>query len=716
MKNIFTTLSIMLLGMGAANAQGQGFSCTAGEKSIEQYDKHPQLLVNKDELEAFTKEYIRTHQGQPKNSRSGPTYVIPVVMHILHDAGTEMISDATVFTEMQHWNEYMSATNTDLSTTVPAFDTLIGNADIEFRLAQKDPDGNCTNGIDRIYTQATYVGNNNTKLRPWPREKYLNVWMTKAIERDASNYGVLAYSMYPSSVATYTNNDIIDGIIAKYFVVGTNVTFSRPTLAHECGHWLNLKHVWGDTNSPGVACGDDDVPDTPITKGDQNICPITKHQCNPAVVENVQNIMNYAECHFMFTPGQVDRMHAALNSPVAGRSNIWSQANLLATGTDQPIDYFNTTSPCSKPKAEIAVDKRYTCIGENVKFTDASYNSDIASRLWTFPADVTFVGTSTATDAKPVVQFNSPGWQQVTLQVVSANGNSDEVVRSMVYVADPSNVIAAPFYESFEDPAASAKWLSLNYDNNNTSFQYFNQGGHYSRGCYKLNYYDAKYEGDKDELASPVFDLSNVATSDMKFSFEYSYATTDAVHLTDSLATISVWGSLNCGNTWTRLYYKVGYGLFNAGVQLGGYTPGQDNQYWKKVTINLPLSYQANSVMFKISVGSILDINHFYVDNINVGMAVNTGIEENEVNVASIDVVPNPVSDNATLIIDATAASKLAAKLYDLQGREVSTIFNGQVDAGTQKVQFSTENLSSGVYVVKVSNGKEVQQKKFIKL
>jgi PKD repeat protein len=716
-KNIFTTLSIMLLGMGAANAQG--FSCTAGEKSIEQYAKHPELMVAKDQLEAYTREYIRNNQGRNQSSRSG-LKVIPVVFHILHDAGTEMISDSVVFTEMIHWNEYMNATNPEIlaGQVVPAFDTLIGNPNIEFRLAQRDPQGNCTNGIDRIYTQATYVGNNNTKLRPWPREKYLNVWLTRAIERDATQYGTLAYSMYPSSVATYYNNEIIDGIIAKYFVVGGNVRFSRPTLAHECGHWLNLKHVWGDTNSPGVACGDDDVPDTPITKGDQNTCLVTKHQCVDSIVENVQNIMNYAECHFMFTPGQVARMNAALASPIAGRNYIDSSINLIATGTDQPIDYFNTTSPCATPIADFAVDKRYICVGQNVKFTDASYNSDVNARQWTFPADAIFPGSSTDVDAKPVVQFTTSGWKEVTLTVTSANGNIGRSTKTMVYVSDPSDVIAAPYLETFEDPTASAKWLSLNYDNNNTSFQRYSQAGHYSQNCFKLNYYDSKYEGDKDELASPMFDLSNIPTSDMKLSFEYSYATADAAHLTDSFATISAYGSIDCGKTWTRIYYKIGYGLFNAGFQLGGYVPGQDNQYWKKITINLPTAYQISGVMFKFSVNSIMDLNHFYIDNINVGKAIDrTGVEDiNQVNIASIDVVPNPVSDNASLVIDATGSAKVSAVLYDLQGREISTIFNDRVDAGTQKVDFSTESLATGVYVVRVTDGKVSQQKKFIKL
>ena len=236
MRQISLFLLVSFLSLGAI--QAQNFSCTAGERSLEQYAKHLELLVAKAQLDSFTKEFIRHKHAI--STRSGG-YIVPVVFHILHDAGIEDISDSLIYVEMQHWNEYMSATNAELSTTAAAFNSLIGNSQVEFRLAQKDPQGNCTNGIERIYTQATYVGNNNTKLHPWPREKYLNVWLCRAVERDATNYGVLAYSMYPSAVATYVNSNIIDGIIAKYFVVGANDAFSRPTLAHECGHWMNLK-------------------------------------------------------------------------------------------------------------------------------------------------------------------------------------------------------------------------------------------------------------------------------------------------------------------------------------------------------------------------------------------------------------------------------------------------------------------------------------------
>jgi hypothetical protein len=713
-KQLFTILLCLSLSLSAI-AQSAHFSCTAGEMSQKQYDKNPQLLVAKAQLDSFTAAFIAQRHAQPQRSSAGGiTYIIPVVFHILHAGGDENIPDSLVYVEMQHWNQYMSATNPELSSTVPAFASLIGNPQVEFRLAQIDPNGNCTNGIEHIYTQSTFYGDDQTKLDPWPREKYLNVWLAKAIQKDTTDYGILAYAFYPSAVATYTNTDIIDGIIAKYFVVGSNSDFSRPTLGHECGHWMNLEHTWGNTNSPDVACGDDGVNDTPITEGDQNTDPITEERCAPGIVENVQNIMNYANRHFMFTQGQVDRMQAALNSPVSGRDSIWSQDNLIATGTSQPLTYPNPNS-CAAPIAEFAVNARYVCTGQNLRFEDVSYNAVYQNRQWTFPSDASIL---TSTDPDPIVYFNNPGWKQVTLVVSNANGSSQKV-KTMVYVSDGSTV-EAPFIETFEDSSeVSSNWTVLNYDNNNTFFQWANVG-HHSSGSYALNMYYSYYDGDKDELVSPAFDLTNIPTGQTTFSFDYSFATWDASHVDDSIASLAVLASNDCGVTWRWLYFNAGgYNLYNDGAfTTGPFTPGPQDEYWKHVTINIPQNLISTNVNFKFQLLSAKAANYFYVDNVNIGQAENT----TGINIAkatpldAITVIPNPTTGRATIILDASVAGTVSVGLYDMAGRQIATIYDGAIDAGGKPIAFDADNIASGIYLIKVSDGKSSMQKRFVKM
>ena len=712
MRQIFTIVTFLFITF-FATAQDQHISCTAGEMSQKQYDKNPELLKAKAQLDSFTAVFIQQRRAQQILRSGNPVYIIPVVFHILHNAGVENIPDSLVYVEMAHWNQYMSMTNPELSTTVPSFVNVLGNTQIEFRLAQRDPHGNCTNGIDHIYTQATYYGDDQTKLNPWPREKYLNIWVVRGIQKDTSNYGILAYAFYPPAVSSYVNNDIIDGIIAKSFVIGSNDAFGRPTLGHECGHWMNLSHTWGNTNNPGVACGDDGVNDTPKTKGDQNTDPINEARCDSGVIENVQNIMNYAQHHFMFTQGQVDRMQAALNSPISGRDSIWSPTNLIVTGTDQPLTYPNPNS-CAAPIADFAVNTRYVCVGQNVKFTDVSYNAEYQDRLWTLPADASI---TTSTDPKVIVNFNNPGWKEVTLQVSNANGSSRKV-KTMVYVTDGSS-ISAPYIETFEDTnEVNTNWHVLNYDNNNTYFQWSN-AAHHSNGSYKMNMYNAYYDGDKDELVSPMLDLTNLATSQRTLSFEYSFATWNSSHVADSIASLSVLASTDCGNTWRSIYFNAGgYNLYNAGIVAGPYIPETTDDYWKKVNINIPSYLISSNVTFKFQLLSAKAANHFYIENINVGQAINT-TAINTINASVIDAIsihPNPVAGETSITLNASMNTHAEVSLYDMTGREIGILFKGEIETGENKIGFDASVLISGIYVVKVYDGNTISQKRFVKI
>jgi PKD repeat protein len=530
----------------------------------------------------------------------------------------------------------------------------------------------------------------------------------------AANSGALAYAYYPGSVATYVNNDIIDGIIVMSVGVGMNDPYSRPVIGHESGHWMNLAHTWGGTNNPGVDCsGDDGVDDTPPTKGSYGVCNVNRSECNPPVIENEQNIMNYSTCHFMYTKGQVLRMHAALESPVSGRTTLWSPANLLATGTDQPLTYPNPNS-CAIPVADFAVNKRLACLGDPVRFTDVSWNAEIQSRTWTFPADAD-LGTSTTADVSPTVRFNTPGWQQVTLEVTNTNGSNSKV-KSMVYVSE-GTAILAPYFEGFEDATeVQTNWQSLNYDNNNTTFQRFSGAGHYSNSCAKLNLYNAQLDGDKDEYLSPLLDLSPVDPGQMTLSFDYSFATYDANHMNDSIAALAVYASNNCGATWNRLYFNPGgYNLYNGGTYSSGpYTPGQQDEYWQNVTLNIPQAYQG-IVNFKVSVISARGANHFYLDNINIGQSV-AGISHISSPVSSMVIAPNPTQGSATLSLMMSSNTDASIKMVDMTGREVMTLYSGLLPAGQKSISFDTQAISSGIYMIRISDGKTSVQKRFVKL
>ncbi|MDB5284517.1 MAG: hypothetical protein JWO06_3592, partial [Bacteroidota bacterium] len=574
--------------------------------------EHPEVLQKEAELESFTKNFI-AHYGSSRDGMGN--IVIPIVFHIIHQGGPENISDAQIINEVNILNRDYNKQNADTSAVVPSFVNIVASVGVHFRLATIDPNGNCTNGIDRIYSDQTFEGNDYSKLNGWPREKYLNVWVVSKMMN-----GVAGYAYYPGSVSTLLNAPNMDGVIilSGYIgSIGSSDSLTSRALTHEIGHYLNLKHPWGDNNSPGVACGDDDVDDTPITRG-STFCDLTLSYCNPPIIENVQNYMDYSYCSVMFTEGQKARMLAALASDVSGRNNLYSDANLIATGT---VD--NTPSACA-PKADFGVVKRYACIGTNVTFINASNNGTVDQFYWSFPNG----NPSSSTDPNPTVQFTTTGYQSVSLTVSNSMGSSTKTDNALVYVGSDQPSYQAPFFEGFEDPNVfSTDWAEINYDENVTQFKQVNIGSHTGNGSAELNNYNSIADHDIDEIVSPGIDLTALSNDQMQLSFYYSLASFNQ-YFTDLQDSLVVYSTTNCGVTWNPIYMTGGTTAVNAGYVQPYFVPTQSPSYWKHVVINLDTrNARPSNVRYKFQVFSAVNGNNFYIDDINIGNSV-TGIKE----------------------------------------------------------------------------------------
>jgi PKD repeat protein len=244
--------------------------------------RNPFLVQAQDNYERLMREEMiewrDNRQGEPE-----AVLVIPVVFHILHLDGPENISDAQIMDQMEILNRDYNKLNADTIEVVNGFDTIVANVKLEFRLATKDFLGNCTNGIERIRTIETYVGDNGSKLNQWPRERYLNVWTVADMEN-----GVAGYSQYPSSVID-GQSALADGVIIRHDYIGsigTGSAFASRALTHEVGHYLDLAHPWGSTNEPEVECGDDGVSDTPVTEGHASCQDLKDFSCSSTAISN----------------------------------------------------------------------------------------------------------------------------------------------------------------------------------------------------------------------------------------------------------------------------------------------------------------------------------------------------------------------------------------------------------------------------------------------
>src|SRR5262245_56049415 len=155
-------------------------------------DRIAEMQANEAALEAETEAFVAS-----SDLSRGSNYVIPVVFHIIHNGGPENISDEQVEDEVRILNDDYNKLNDDWDDVQAEFLPIVADVGITFRLAQIDPDGNCTKGITRTQSALTYDGTQDMKdLIQWPRNHYLNIWVA------ASADGAAGYTMNPGSVSS----------------------------------------------------------------------------------------------------------------------------------------------------------------------------------------------------------------------------------------------------------------------------------------------------------------------------------------------------------------------------------------------------------------------------------------------------------------------------------------------------------------------------------
>jgi hypothetical protein len=241
---------------------------------------------------------------------------IPVVVHVVYNTAAENISVAQVKSQIAALNKDYAATNPDKSKTPAVWAGLVTDTHIQFKLATKDPNGKKTNGITRTKTDETgFSDDDGVKSKTtgganaWPSSKYLNIWVCTLAG------GLLGYAQFPGGPAR------TDGVVILNTAFGTTGTATAPfnlgrTVTHEVGHWLNLRHIWGDTPD---CSGSDLVDDTPNAAGPNFGKPTFPHiTCaNGPSGDMFVNYMDYVDdaAMVMFTSGQVVRMRTVLDGP-----------------------------------------------------------------------------------------------------------------------------------------------------------------------------------------------------------------------------------------------------------------------------------------------------------------------------------------------------------------------------------------------------------------
>lgn len=649
----------------------------------------PQYAVQRAALEQQTQAYA-AHQP---NGAQRSVITIPVVVHVVYSDAAGNISDAQIRSQIARLNLDYHKLNADTASVPAAWTGLVADCNIQFCLAQRDPQGLPTNGIVRKQTTvASWLDDDKVKYSAqggddaWPAASYLNIWVCDL------GQSLLGYSQFPGGPAATDGCVILNtafgdhtGTVQSPFDIGRTVT-------HEVGHWLNLYHTWGDDN--GACSGSDLVADTP-NEADANYgapaYPLLDNCSATAPGVMFMNYMDYSDdtALYMFTLGQNTRIQANF-------ANSGGHASILNS--------LGCVSPGGGPYANFTADKLSICAGDVVQFTDQSFDTPTVYQ-WSFPG-----GTpATSTDVNPLVTYNTPGTYDVTLTVTRDTSSNTKTISGYITVKGTTPL---PLAEGFEGTFPPAGWSVVNPDNQTAWAQNATAGsfGLSSNSAYLDNYTQQNIRGQYDYLYTPVLDFTDGITADSKLRFDYAYAQKRST----SRDSLFVKYSTDCGATWSTLWKNGNAGMATTTTLYGNsvYSPAA-TEWVRDSSISLANMAGMAGVQFAF-VNLSNHGNAIYLDNVNIDAVVqpHTGVATISDN-ARISIVPNPATDRCTVFIDMPQADGVTVALYNVIGQQVWAHDLGAVSSTSQAIDLS--GYASGIYTVHVQAGTSAYTRKVVK-
>lgn len=595
-----------------------------------------------EDYEPLIREKVRLLKAQAEQARTiGGVYRIPVVVHVIHNG--EAIGTASNI-PTQNILDQITVLNEDFrrmaGTPGWSSDPRSADTQIEFVLAKRDPNGNPTTGIVRWnrntmgwnappYTQA-YMDGTIKPATIWDPNWYLNIWVANL------SGGLLGYAQFPDAsgllgmpgdqgIGTCTQGANTDGVVILYSVFGSalkgSTGLSAPyhlgrTATHEVGHWLGLRHVWGD-QQPN--CGDDFCDDTPMGNNPVYGCAAGGPSCGAtaSLTRMVENYMEYSDdgCMNLFTLDQALRMRVVLEYSPRRRSLVTSPALVPPATTDASL--IDLPLPQDLCPGTYNINTVLRNSGTNT-LTSIPVAYRLNGGLWqTQTWSGTLAGGATTTFTLTGLNLTTPGEYLLTActNLAGDPDRTEDTTTTRIVIHNGFY----PLYEIFETgwegrPVPPNLWRVR--DPNNDCFTW--RPGHCtgSNGqrttALFVNCWAYSQTGRRDELYTPLIDLTG-APGTVQLQFDVAYRRYDNTSTDELRVEISA----DCGATWsaTPLYQRSGGTLATGANTTARFVPAAAAD-WRTETVNLA-SYVGQKIRLRF-----VTINQYgnciWIDNVRV--------------------------------------------------------------------------------------------------
>lgn len=669
MNKLFSILTLLVLLFGAifsfnpARAQKfqvQSFSYSPATNSLQSFqekcghelletkmEKEVGYFASKPYFENWINEKLEARRNSPQVlARTNEDVIkIPVVIHVFHSGspiGTgSNIPTSQILEQIRVLNEDFNRQNADAINTPAEFLPSAGSANIEFVLATQDEQGLPTDGIVRVQGPKNNYSPDDAALigqtSQWNPEEYLNIWVLALAQP------FIGYASFPTSDLPGLNfppsSAITDGVTVDYrfFGVGGNAISASlgRTATHEVGHYLGLRHIWGDGG-----CGVDDfVEDTPVQDNSNTTCNSNPSRFSCDSNDMIQNYMDYTPdaCMNIFTLGQIERFKVVLeNSPRrttlvnnrATQEPVLEDLDLGIVRIVEPGSF--ACSPTINPSIEVLNTGNLNLTSTRIELL--RNGSVIESKNFAISL-VTGEGT--------LLDFSSfnllPTSNEITFRIIEVNGTDDQNPSNNELSSIPilQEDIDLPY--TYEIGTFPGQWTLDNPDDlltwDNTTVTIDGQ----DEDAIFIRHYEYEAQGQLDYLISPRINLAEYPNAQLVF--EMAYGPYAQQGFNDGLI-VAV--SQDCGESFDLLnatYRKIGTRMETTSPTLDEFIPTSATQFRTEL-VNLNEFRDLGSIRLGIITENGYG-NNIYIKNVRIlpNEEFNYNLEIEEL------LAPNPVVD-----------------------------------------------------------------------